>query len=468
MNILFAAAEAMPLAKVGGLADVVGSLLQALSKLGHEVRLMLPLYGSIDRSSFPLAPAVDKFDIIIEGRRRKVALRLSSLSDKVPLYMVENDRYFGGKAIYQGERDLQRFLFFSRAVLASVPRLGWTPQIIHCHDWHTAPIPLGLKQLALPCASVFTIHNLAYQGAFDQHLLTAGLSEEWQRTPQLPRNMMALGILHADVVTTVSQNYAQEILTPEYGEGLDPLLRQRKERLFGITNGIDYEEYDPATDPHLVANYDASSLGKKMLNKLALQGRANLPQDAEAPLIGMVSRLEEQKGFDLLKKVIDPLLGEIGVQLVILGMGRKRYHDMLRRVRARYHTQAAILSAFADPLAHLIYAGCDMFLMPSRFEPCGLGQLIAMRYGTIPIVRHTGGLVDTVQDCSPDLERGNGFVFVSYEPQALLEAVTRAIAAFKRREAWQKLMSRAMAIDSSWEAPAKKYEAIYHKALSNY
>ncbi len=468
MKILFIAAEVAPLAKVGGLADVIGSLPHALAGLRHDVRLIIPKYGRIDMNRYEITTLKYNLKVPIMGEAKTAALRFTARNG-VPIYMVENDHYFGGEEIY-GENDLERFLFFSRAVFEILPQLDWQPEIVHCHDWHTAPVIMWMKKARLPYASVFTIHNLAYQGAFGGAFLDkAGLKEFWENypagAPEPPLNFLSQGILQADLVTTVSETYAQEILTTEYGEGLDPLLRYRQKDLLGIVNGIDYQEYNPETDPFIEANYNSETLEKRVLNKLALQKRANLPQDADIPLIGMVQRLDEQKGFDILGEAADRLLTETRVQLVILGKGRECYESMLQQIATKYPEQIALSIAFDNPLAHIIYASCDLFLMPSRFEPCGLGQLIAMRYGALPIVRHTGGLVDTVPELTSDLKEGNGFAFREYAPDALITAVKQGIAAFGNKEAWYGAMRRVMQLDFSWGASADKYESAYRQLL---
>jgi starch synthase len=330
-------------------------------------------------------------------------------------------------------------------------------------------IPWWLKRNGCNYASIFTIHNLAYQGFFDGNFLTdAEMEKDWQLRPadmpDPPLNFMSQGILWADLVTTVSETYAKEILTPEYGAGLDHLLRYRKDRLFGIVNGLDYEEFNPATDAFIPANYDFSTVDRRISNKLTLQKRAGFGENVAVPLIGMVSRLDEQKGLDILTASFDSLFQNLEAQVVILGKGREEYHDLLKQAASKYPERLAVFIDFDDALARLIYAGCDVFLMPSRFEPCGLGQLIAMRYGAIPIVRHTGGLVDTVKDLTPGLGKGSGFVFQDYDPEAMLAAIQRAINSYGKK-AWQDVMRRIMALDFSWKASARKYESLYHKAL---
>ncbi len=469
MKILFVAAEMSPLAKVGGLADVVGSLPQALIELGHDVRVMIPQYGTIDFSRYPLTPVEGKFKVPIMGNNEPASLNLTMIKEKVPVYTIENQKYFGGDKVY-GENDLERFLFFSRAVFEILPELEWQPEIVHCHDWHTALAVMWLKRHLNLKKVVFTIHNLAYQGAFDKAFMTkSGLESYWMDShsgePDPPLNFLSQGILRTDLVTTVSETYSREILTPQYGERLDTLLRYRQKDLAGIVNGIDYGEYNPETDPYIEANYNSKTVEKRIVNKLALQKRASLPQDASIPLIGMVQRLDEQKGLDLLEKAADLLLTDSRAQLVVLGKGREHYEDMLSQIATRYPQKVALFAAFDNPLAHLIYAACDLFLMPSRFEPCGLGQLIAMRYGALPLVRHTGGLVDTVPEFTPNLEKGNGFVFREYTPEALVTAFKQGVTAFNNQEAWRKAVRRVMKLDFSWRASARKYEALYRQIL---
>jgi len=465
MRILFIASEAFPLAKVGGLADVTSSLAIALQDSGHEPCLILPKYGSIK------APVQDiqgkSVAISLMGYSEPATLKKTMLKGRIPVYLVENQRYFGTEEIYTQD-ELDRFLFFSLSIPSIISQLDLHPDIIHCHDWHTALTPLWLKKakIALPC--IFTIHNLAYQGPFDQEFLQrSGLSSVWHKyipadAPRPGPNFMSQGILLADIVTTVSPSYASEILTSQYGEGLEQLLNYRRNELYGIVNGIDYDEYNPATDPYLERNYDSTTIERRVDNKLALQRKSGLPQNPDIPLFAMVSRLEEQKGIDLLLQVIEPFTRETRAQLVILGEGREHYHKLLAEAALKYPDR---LSAFIDydaRLARLIYSGSDILLIPSRFEPCGLGQLIAMRYGAIPVVRHTGGLVDTVKDVAEG--NGNGFVFQNYTVLEMLEAIKRAEESFYHRAEWQNLMRRNMKLDFSWKASARKYEELYLRA----
>lgn len=473
MKILFCAAEVSPLAKVGGLADVVGSLPKALAKVGHEVRIVMPHYGLVDERVHIATPVGEAFTITAMQTQEPLKISSTTLDGKLPIYLVQSNTYFARQAIYGEVDDLERFLFFSQAILALPERLDWQPDIIHCHDWHTALVALWAHKLGRPSATVFTIHNLAYQGAFDNLFLArSGLHDDFLQAqkvfPSLPLNMMSLGILYSDVITTVSQTYAQEILTPEYGAGMDPLLSYRKDQLRGIVNGIDYTEFDPSTDPYIAANYDSSRLQLKAINKTALQKRVGFPHSDQVPLIGMVSRLDEQKGFDILGEALDSILSETSAQIVILGKGREVYQQLMQGLASRYPDRLAVIIDFDNPLAHLIYAGADFFLMPSQFEPCGLGQMIAIRYGTIPIVRRTGGLAETVLDLPADLGSGRGFVFEAYDSQALVEVVKRAAAAFSNREVWHRVMARIMHADFSWEASAKKYEEVYELAIQRH
>jgi starch synthase len=465
MKILFVASEVFPLAKVGGLADVTSSLAIALQESGHELCLILPKYGSI---KVPVEDVQEKnvaFSFV--GRHQQVALKMTRLKNRIPVYLVENDDYFGTDEIYTQD-ELTRFLFFSQSIPAIISQLDLCPDIIHCHDWHTALVPLWLKKarMVLPC--IFTIHNLAHQGYFNnQFFLDSGLSSVWQEytppgAPRPPLNFISQGILLADILTTVSPTYASEILTPQYGMGLEQLLNHRSNELYGIVNGIDYDEYNPATDSYLERNYDSSTLERRIENKLALQKRSGFPQNVDIPLIGMVSRLEEQKGIDLLLQAIDPFITETRAQLVVLGRGREHYHKLLAEVALKHPERISVFVASDERLARLIYGGCDIFLMPSRFEPCGLGQMIAMHYGAVPVVRHTGGLADTVKDIT--VTNGNGFVLENYAAIEMLNAIKRAEESFYHQDEWKNLMRRNMKLNFSWKASAKKYQDIYLRA----
>jgi starch synthase len=397
----------------------------------------------------------------------------------VPVYLVENAHYFDREGIYMYPDDAERFILFCRGALEGVKRLDWRPDIIHCHDWHTALIPNWLKTIYADdpffadAASVYTIHNLGYQGIFGYRVLEiAGIDEygfiAHPSTTDLNEvvDFMARGILFADVISTVSETYAREILTPEFGERLDPLLRDRRDRLFGILNGIDVDEFNPATDPYLDSPYTVESPDLRAANKLALQREAGLREDLHTPIIGIIARLTDQKGFDLITPIIESVLRHLGAQFVLLGTGEQRYHDFFIDLSNRYPGQTGIFLTFNASLTRHIYAGADVFLMPSRFEPCGLGQMIAMRYGSVPVVRAVGGLADTVSDYHPETGEGTGFVFAPYDAMALYTTLVRAVETYRHRDIWRELQARCMQQDFSWEASARKYVELYAHACT--
>jgi starch synthase len=444
------------------------------------VRVTIPRYGRIDPERFQLRKALDTYSVPMDEHADQAVLLQTDLAapgGTFPVYFVDNEHYFVRDGIYMYEDDADRFIFFCRATLEGMRGLDWRPDVIHCHDWHTAIVPNWLKTIYLndafyaDTACVYTIHNLAYQGIFGYRVLEiAGVDEYgFLAHADLPHlndavDFMGRGIYYADIVTTVSETYAREILTPEFGEGLDPLLRERSNRLFGVLNGIDTELYDPASDPLQVAHYNAASLDDKQRCKAALQREAGLPLEPDTPIIGMISRLADQKGFDLIDMIIEPLLRNHKVQIVLVGTGDQRYHERLKTLRARFPEQMALFLTFNEELSHKVYAGADMFLMPSRFEPCGLGQMIALRYGTIPIVRATGGLADTVRDYERGNDVGNGFVFEEYNSYELFGAIVRALDAYAEPATWRRLQRNAMAADHSWDASARRFVELYRAA----
>ena len=473
LKILFLAAEAVPFAKVGGLADVAGALPKALRALGHDVRLMIPRYGSIRSDQFRFERVGKPFPVPV-GPGEEMVHMVTTTVDDLPVYLLWDERFFSPRdRIYGFDDDPQRFTFFSRAVVASLPVMGWIPDIIHANDWHTAPVPTWMAYEGRymreyrHIASVFTIHNIAYQGACGRLILTFARMEYVKHLDVEPAgqvNWMAQGIASADIVTTVSPQYARDILETEAGAGLSPLLRRRQDRLVGILNGIDTDYWNPATDPYLRQSYDLSRLRLRAVNKAALQQEARLPVRPDTPLIGMVTRLDAIKGIDLLGPVLEQiLLGD--VQFVLLGTGDPEYHQMMESLQARFPDKVRVFLRFDEPLAHRIYAGCDLFLMPSRFEPCGLGQMIAMHYGAVPVVHKTGGLADTVLDYHERPDRATGFVFDAYTPEACIDALERALRVYRDREAWAAIQTRGMKADFSWKGSAQKYVEVYRRAL---
>lgn len=475
LKIYLLAAEIVPFAKAGGMADVVGALPKALKALGHDIRLVMPRYGQVKPERFQLQPLLEGICVKIGQYQEQVRVLLGTIGADIPVYFIDAPRYFERENIYGYTDDGERFILFCQAALEAVRALGWSPDIIHCNDWQTGIVPNWMHMLYrddpffAETATVYTIHNLAYQGIFGQRILeVAGVAAGGFLYPQIPElanvvDMMGRGILFADVITTVSERYAQEILTPAFGEKLDHLLRARQDHLFGILNGIDYQELDPATDPAIHTRFEAQSLEKRAENKSSLQERAHLPLRPDVPLLAMISRLTAAKGFDLIEQISQPLLAQ-GVQMVILGIGDQQYHELFQTLAGCYPEQVASFFTFSSELAQAIYAGCDLFLMPSRFEPCGLGQLIAMRYGSVPVVRSVGGLANTVEEYNPHTGAGNGFTFHNYDPDEFFSALVRATKLYARKDAWRILQQRCMAADHSWQASARRYVEIYQQA----
>src|SRR5450432_1598776 len=476
LKVLILAAEIVPFAKVGGLADVVGALPKALQGLGHDVRLLMPRYRQVDRERFQLKTVFEAVPVRMGSFQVMVSVWVGEIGDHIPVYMIDAPRYFDRENIYGYTDDGERFILFCRAALEAVRALNWSPDIVHCNDWHTGIVPNWMHTvyhtdpLFANAATVYTIHNLAYQGIFGYRILeVAGVATGGFLYPQITElanvvDIMGRGILFADAITTVSERYAQEILTPTFGEKLDHLLRSRRDRLFGILNGVDYQEANPATDRYIHTHYDADSLDKRAENKASLQEYAHLPVQDDVPLLAMISRLTDQKGLDLIARIIQPLLTQ-GVQFIVLGIGDQHYHELLQNLAARHPEQIAIFLTFNTELAQRIYAGSDMFLMPSRFARCGLSQMIAMRYGSVPIVRHVGGLADTVQEYNTLTGEGNGFVFNNYDAWELFAAIVRALSVYRFKDAWRIIQKHGLAADHSWYASAKRYVEIYRDSL---
>ena len=478
MKILFAASECVPFIKTGGLADVVGALSPVLKQKGADVRVMVPLYASIPEKWTSQMKSECEFEVELGWRKQYCGVK-SLEYQGVTFYFIDNQFYFGRSYIYGlGGDEYERFGFFSRAVIDALPHLDFQPDIIHCHDWQTGMVPALLKiQYAhFPfyqnIKTAYTIHNLQYQGVFPIKAVqdTLGLGDSLFTSDKLEcygcANYMKAGLVYADELTTVSPSYSDEIQTAFYGERLDGLLRARKEQLSGILNGIDIDDYDPSKDPMIYANYDPYHLGGKEYCKQELQKELGLNVDPNAPIVGIISRLSNQKGLDLIECVIRELM-DTGIQLVVLGMGEAKYTNLFSWAESEYPGRLAARFAMNHQLAHRIYAGADMFLMPSQFEPCGLSQLISLRYGTVPIVRETGGLRDTVLSYNKFTDEGNGFSFFNYNAHDMLHTVRRAVHYYKNnREVWYKLIVRGMTGDYSWYASAAKYMEMYDRLVA--
>ncbi|PIS31542.1 glycogen synthase GlgA [Candidatus Saganbacteria bacterium CG08_land_8_20_14_0_20_45_16] len=470
LKVLFVSPEVVPFAKTGGLADVAGALPKALEELGHDVRVFMPRYKKIDPIKFNLKKLnAETFEGKIPG------------SD-VPIYFYENENYFGGRdELYQVkgvdyEDNLERFAAFCQAALRFVKEQNWRPDIIHCNDWQSGLIAVYLKvsygndPFFKGTKLVYSVHNMGYLGTFPKKKLPlTGLGwdqfvpdklEFWDKIA-----LSKAGFVYADLINTVSETYAKEIQTEEYGHGLDGLLRARSKDVYGIVNGLDYDLWNPATDPKIPENYSPTKLAAKSEDKLELQLKNGLPAKKTTPVIGMITRLADQKGLDILAEAL-PEIMKLDCQFVVLGTGDLKYHELLTRLKNEFPEHVGLNLGFDAALAQLIYAGSDMFMMPSRYEPCGLGQLISFKYGVVPIVRKTGGLADTVHNFDLKTGAGDGFVFEEYSSAALLDAVKRALVAYKNKTAWKKLVKKVMNLDYSWNTSAKEYVNLYDKALA--
>jgi starch synthase len=479
MKIAMIASEVSPFAKTGGLADVIGTLSVALERLGQEVCIIAPAYRSVLQSEFSLRDTAIDLSVPIFDRLVQATVLDSTLGQGIAVHFIRADPYFDREFLYgtaQGDYpdNAERFIFFSRAALEWLRHQR--VDIVHCHDWQTALVIVYLKTQAARYAetaaakTVFTIHNLAFQGIFGQHAWHLLNLDTALFTPQLLEfygniNFLKGALAIADKITTVSPSYAQEIMTAAQGFGLDGLVRQRAADLIGILNGVDYGHWSPWTDPFTTCHYGENSLSVKEDCKRNLRRTVGLPDKGDTPVIAMISRLTSQKGFDLVESIF-PSLMQREIQFVLLGSGESRYEQFFRAAASRHPDRVGLRIGFDEPLAHQIEAGADIFLMPSLFEPCGLNQMFSLKYGTIPIVRAIGGLKDTVQQCNTEAETGTGFVFEPYEAQALLRTIDQSLQVFHDKKAWAALRRRAMAMDFSWERSAKRYVNLYQQLLN--
>ncbi|KKQ57667.1 MAG: Glycogen synthase GlgA [Parcubacteria group bacterium GW2011_GWA2_38_13] len=483
LKIVSISSEVDPYSKSGGLADVARSLPRALKRLKHKIIVITPLYSQVtDIKKYELKKIFSDVKLAVsQDVFMEANFWQGELMKGLPIYFVENNKYFGkNKNIYGSQHENARFFFFDVAVIELIKLLNFEPDIIHCHDWHTGLIPYFLKgryksdPIFTRTATIYTIHNLTFQLGQNWWEIPSNLKDDgrtplpkFEHSPAVERiNFAKRAIMKVDLINAVSENYAKEILTKDFGEDLNIILKNRKEKLFGIVNGIDYNDYNPLTDPGLKQNYGPQTVSDKFKNKEYLQKYFELPLRREVPILGMATRITEQKGFDLLMKIFDDLM-TLDIQFVIMGSGDKAYEKFFVDMKKKYPEKVGHHLEFDTKNASLIYAGSDIFLMPSRFEPCGLGQLISLRYGCIPVVRATGGLVDTITDFNPNTGKGNGFVFHKYDSKAFLIACTRAIETFRHESVWSKLIQNGFRESFSWRIPAKKYVLLYRKAIKN-
>lgn len=485
LKIASLSSEVSPFSKTGGLADVAHSLPEALVRLGHQIIILTPLYEKlIDKENFGLKLIKENFTLEIPDEENKISIDFwqGELMKGLPIYFIANKKYFSGSYLYGSGHENAKFLIFNLASLHLLELINFSPHVIHCHDWQTGILPYLLKKKSRfknhpfyqKITTLFTIHNLIFQTGKNWWEIPPEERDDGIKPlpllndPKLENiNFSKRGILYTDVINTVSERYAKEILTPEFGQGLDKVLKKRKEDLFGIINGIDYRVHNPVYDKNIWYNYDWNSLNKKRGNKLKLQKMLGLEVNGDIPLIGLAHRLTEQKGFDLIKETIFTLL-KLKLQIVMIASsGEKEYIDFFRKITKKYPQKFALFISFPfnEELESKIHAGSDMFLLPSRFEPCGISQLKSLRYGSIPIVHETGGLSDTITDFNPQTGEGNGFTFPAYTREDFLIALARALENYKYPQIWTHLTWQAMRESFSWHLPAKKYTDLYRKAI---
>ena len=481
-KILFVASEAAPFAKAGGLGDVVRSLTTSLKKFGEDARIMIPKYGTINDKEYNLKTEVKNLKVPTDqlGENPFLVCNVKKgTHNKVPTYFLENMEYYEKRAnVYGYGDDHIRWVLLCRGVLEFLRISSWKPDIIVCSDWQTGLLPNYLRTaynedpVLSKIKVVFAIHNLQYQGMCDFNFMQESDRDSSKEpipdffNPRLAKlNWMLRGINYSDTIVTVSPSYSKEIMSSEYGEGLNKVFVENRDKIFGILNGIDLEENDPRKCPHIPEKYDSKNLQKRKINKAHVQKKFGLSEDPDSFLIGIVTRLTEQKGLDLLEKIIDPLFNNLPIQIVCLGDGESRYKEMIKKASEKYPDKIRSFFEFDLTLPHLIFSGADALLMPSKFEPCGITQIQAMRYGCIPIVRKTGGLSDTVQNFNPQEGTGEGFVFEDYDPMELLIAVIRAYTCFGFKKEWVNMIKRAMKKDFSWEKSTKEYLKIFEQLL---
>jgi starch synthase len=479
LTVLFASSEIAPFAKTGGLADVCEALPKALVTLGVQPTLVLPLYRSVKEGSWDLEVVMEDLPVKVGDAQITADIHQGRLTEEIPVFFVQHDEFFDRSFLYGTSKgdyvdNAQRFCFFSRAVLALSEALEKRWDVIHCHDWQTALIPVYLSTtfsdhpLFARVKTILTIHNLGYQGIFPaetfpllgipSRFFSIEGMEFWGKV-----NLLKGGIIFADQLTTVSPTYAKEIQTPEFGYGLEGVLKDQAAKLIGILNGVDYAQWNPEDDPHLPAHYTPDKPEGKITCKKDLLKRCGLSPDLiDKPLLGMISRLAGQKGVDILSQVLERMMVE-GAGLVILGAGEEKYERLLTRMARKYPKQMSITVAFDEALAHQIEAGCDIYLVPSLYEPCGLNQMYSLKYGTLPLVRKTGGLADTVVEVDIKKKKGTGFTFVDYDPDALWKAIEKALKCFADKELWGELIQQAMTQDFSWSRSAGEYFRLYRR-----
>ena len=475
MKVLFAASEAHPFIKTGGLGDVMGALPKSLIKLGVDVRVVIPKYKNIKDELKQNLQFIKWFTVPVGWRNQYCGVFQYKYKDVV-YYFIDNEYYFNRDGLYGYYDDGERFAFFNRAVLEFIKEIDWKPDIINCNDWQTGMVPVLLNleyknnEFYSNMKTVFSIHNLLFKGSFVPNVLPELFGYDYMPltngSVELNGSVSFLkgGINYSDQITTVSNTYAEEIKTQQYGEGLDGLLRCKSDFLKGIVNGIDYEEFDPEKDNLIFKNFTWDSISDKVENKLSLQKELGLPQRAETPMIGLISRLTHQKGCDLIVSIIDRLLQK-DIQFIVLGTGDYWYEETFKNLQYRYPDKVSANIKFDNSLAHKIYAATDMFLMPSLFEPCGLGQLIALRYGSIPIVRETGGLKDTISPYNKYTGIGNGFGFKNFNSNELMQIIEYALTIYDDKDAWNNIIRQAMDSDNSWEKSAMQYKLLYEDVV---